>query len=138
MIYNFKENNQEEKEKARIYLEKLIKDGKMCRLEEEKPLRSNSQNKYLHVLFSLFGIEYGLTIDESKEAIKEALGYKYKKRGKMFFCKTSKMDSGELTIFIDKFRKFASEHGCYLPSADEYNGKMDYYINEIERYKKYL
>lgn len=138
MIFDFTNSNQSEKEKARIYLEEVIKDCKVIRIEEVKPLRSNSQNRYLHVLFALFGIKFGLTIEEAKEAVKMALDYTYEKKGKKFFRQTSKMDTGELSEFIDKFRNFSNEHGCYLPTADEYNGKYIYFETEIEKHKNYL
>ena len=80
--------------------------------------RSINQNSYLHLLFGLFGLEFGLTLDESKQLIKYKF-LSYKKKGKDFVKQTSKLDTKEMTIFIEKFRKFSSENSCYLPGANE-------------------
>ena len=113
--------------KARAYLDNLSKSGSKVELKKIHPKRSTSQNSYLHVLFTLWGNEYGYSVDETKYNVKYALGYydqeliKEGLLGVVSYHSTSKMDSKELTTFIEKFRDWsASTCGLYLPSADEY------------------
>ena len=98
----------------------LIKNKKTIELKEKRKKRSINQNSYLHVLFALFGLEYGYSLDESKTLIKRELKYIYKKNDHIFLVKTSKMNSKELTIFIEKFRNYSSVNGLYLPTSKEY------------------
>lgn len=123
--------------KFKTRIDKLISAGKLIELKEIFPKRTLDQNAYIHVLFGLFGIEYGLTLDESKQLIKGLL-LKYEKRGKEFVKQTSKLDKLEMTRFIDKFRMFSSEQGCYLPTPDEYRNKWKDFHNIIEQHEKYL
>jgi len=134
MKYNLKT----ESKKAIEYLNKLIKNESMIELKKVSLLRTNQQNRYLHKAISLFAIETGYTNSESKQVIKRAIGYVYEKDGIIFYRETSKMDTKEMTIFIDKFRKYCSDFGFYIPSPDEYNFNFDKYENIIYNNREYL
>lgn len=136
MIYNSSDTY--DRRKMFTYLRQLIKTESLIDLRKVRKNRTVKQNSYLHKLFSLYGIEFGYTVNEVKQLIKIQLEYVYKKGENLFFVQTSKMDTKELTIFIDKFRNLAAKQGCYLPSADEYNGKFDYFDNIIESNSQYL
>lgn len=82
-----------------------------------------------------FGLEFGWTLEESKCVVKEQLGYTYEKDGKTFYKKTSKMDSKELALFIEKFKIMAANQGCELP---EPKGDLSKIYNYIEQNKHYL
>jgi len=127
--------------KAEEYLRKLREEGSKISLTKIHPKRSVSQNAYLHVLFSLWGQEFGYTIDESKQTVKHSLGYTYNKSSpdkkkftyEVLLVKTSQMDSKELTIFIDKFRTWSADTcDLYLPSPEEYISEQIYFDNQIE------
>lgn len=122
-------------QRANEYLSKLIKDKVCVELKKVVRKRTNLQNAYLHVLFSLWGNNFGLFLNEAKQYIKEQLGYTYEKKGHKFLVETSKMDAAELTIFIDKFRDWSSiTCSYYLPSPDEYYLDQIRIDNEIENY----
>ena len=135
-----------DQQKAMEYLNKLIKSESKCEVKKLHPKRSTSQNSYLHVLFTLWGKEFGYTMNEAKDTIKDALGYTYEAdKGKLFnqiipFSrvsvhrkKTSEMDSKELTIFIEKFRDWSADTcGLYLPSPDEYLLEQIHFDNLID------
>ncbi len=106
--------------KLETYKDFLINQGCIVELKKKLKKRTIKQNSYLHKLFSLFGVKFGYSIDEAKVLIKRTLKYTYKKNNQVFLKKTSKMDTKELTIFIEKFRNYSSINGYYLPSADEY------------------
>jgi len=95
--------------------------------------RSLSQNAYLHVLFSIWGNEFGYSIDETKVVVKRHLKYTYERNGTTFLVHTSSMDSKTLSEFIDRFRNWSASEGCYLPSADEIGENYADYAAEIDR-----
>jgi hypothetical protein len=135
-------------ERARTRLEKLIKNKSKFELTEKKPVRSVSQNAYLHLIIGWFAIEYGETIDYVKRMIFKKLvnpeififerentktGEKRKE-----LRSSATLDSREMTNAIDRFRDYSSkEFGVYLPEA----GEIDF-LNEIktqiENNKNYL
>lgn len=119
--------------KAEVYFAKLVKHGSKIELKKIPEKRTLSQNSYVHALFTLFGNEFGWSNSEAKEVVKKRLGYTYTNCGTEFYCQTSKMNTKELTIFIDKFRNFSASEGCYLPSSDEMGQNWDYFAKEIER-----
>ena len=126
-----------DQQKAMEYLNKLIKAESKCEVKKLHPKRSTSQNSYLHVLFALWSKEFGYTMDESKQTVKTELGYCYRltelKFTTEFYCKTSEMDSKELTIFIEKFRDWSADTcGLYLPSPDEYLLEQIHFDNLID------
>lgn len=129
-------------DKARVYLDKLIEHKSKCEVKKINPNRSISQNAYLHVLFNLWGQEFGYFLSEAKQEIKEAIGYTYTKQVvnpatgeiivKKYLSETHKMDSRELTIFIDKFRDYSSANcGLYLPTSKEFLQEREYFENSI-------
>ena len=119
--------------KARTYFDKLVKDESKIELRKIAKRRTVLQNSYVHVLFTLWGLHFGYTVDESKTVVKVELGYVYYKTGTQFLNKTSDMDTKKLSIFIDKFRNWSASEGCYLPSSEEYLLRHFDYSQEIER-----
>ena len=97
--------------------------------------RTNLQNRYLHLIITLYGIETGHTLDEAKVLIKRELGYTYVKNDQQYFRQTSKMDTKELTDFIDKLRNWSSKQGIYLPAPNE---RLDELVNYIESNKQWI
>jgi hypothetical protein len=135
-------------ERARTRLEKLIENKSKFELTEKKPVRSVSQNAYLHLIIGWFAIEYGETIDYVKRMMfKKLVNPKIfiferenKKTGekRKELRSSANLDSAEMTTAIDRFRDYSSkEFGVYLPEA----GEMDF-LNEIktqiENNKNYL
>lgn len=74
-------------------------------------------------------------MSETKEEVKYALGYyDQKEGGAVHYHQTSKMDSLELTIFIDKFRDWSNiTGGLYLPTSEEYLQEQIYFDNETNQ-----
>jgi hypothetical protein len=135
-------------ERARTRLEKLIENKSKFELTEKKPVRSVSQNAYLHLIIGWFAIEYGETIDYVKRMIFKKLVnpkiFIFERENKKIGEKrkelrsSADLDSAEMTTAIDRFRDYSSkEFGVYLPEA----GEMDF-LNEIktqiENNKNYL
>jgi hypothetical protein len=129
-IYNLKERND-----LRLLARKLkrhLKQGHTVILDQKREQRSNAQNRYLHLLFSLFGIELGYTLAESKVIVKRACGLYYEKKGEKFIISTATLTEDQMSIFIDKFKKFAAEQGVYLP--DTYSYEFQEYVDKYAPY----
>ena len=102
-------------------IETLVKNKKKVELKEIRQSRSLSQNAYLHVCLSMFGIEFGLSIDEVKQMLKtECQFMNYEKNGTTFLKSTAMLNTKELTEFIEWIRTFSSQHGLYIPTSEEY------------------
>lgn len=134
MRYNLSEVNQLEKAIQRL---KVISGYKnpVADIKAVHKKRTLKQNAYLHVLFSLYGLNFGYTVEEAKAVVKVALGYTYEKNGFVFLVQTRKMNSRELTDFIERFRNYSSYHGCYLPRPNEVTDEI---LNEIEVNRNFL
>lgn len=119
MLYDFSKDIEIQQAKSKLKF--LIKKGCMVNISEKRKKRTIKQNAYLHVLFSLFGLYFGYSIEEAKDLIKRDLKYTYEKKGRIFLVKTSNMNTKQLTVFIEKFRNYSNtKGGYYLPSAEEY------------------
>ena len=122
--------------RAETYMAKLVKDQSAIELKKIHKRRTNSQNRYLHALFALFGGEFGYTVDEAKILVKRQLGYTYVKNEHTFLEHTSEMDVKQLTEFIDRFRTFSAHQGCYLPSADEFDTNYIEIMKQVSHYER--
>ena len=118
---------------------KLIADQKKVELKVIRQVRTIKQNSYLHVLFTLYGIEVGYTIEESKTLVKRSCPFgTYEKNGMRFLIRTRDLNTEEMTKFIDWFRTWSSQQGIYLPEAEEYIMNKLFIDNQIEQHKQYL
>ena len=137
-IYNLKDSKKVEQITA--YMSKLISDGAMVELKRITTKRTLDQNAYIHVLFNLFGLEFGYTLTEAKTIVKRHFAdiFVYEKNGTKFLGHTSEMNTKQMTDFIDRFRRWSESEGCYLPTPDEYRGKYDYYQNIVNINREFL
>ena len=97
--------------------------GKQARIElnEFKPRRTSSQNRYFHSVCGLLGNELGYTIEEMKVVIKDELDFmQYEKGGKKFRKSTADLDTVEFAKLIDYVIKLGDDHGVRIPTPDEY------------------
>jgi len=124
-----------QRENAINYFQKLIEEKRRFEIKRIFEGRTIQQNSYLHLLFSLYGLHFGLTLEEAKQDIKRDLGYTYIKNEREYFKHTSEMNTKELTDFIEKFRSYSSTLGLYLPKPNEISDEQ---LNEIDRNQNYL
>lgn len=135
----FNTSIQSDLNKAKTRFEYLCTNGKIIELIACRKSRSLSQNSYLHVVISLYSIEFGYTLNESKTDLKRECGFMtYEKNGSRYLKETSKMNSVELTSFIDWIRNYASQNGLYIPTSEEYKENKYSIDNEINKFKEYL
>jgi len=124
------------KSEAIDYLNSLLDKGKKVTVDWIKPLRSNSENRYMHgVVFSIFAIHLGWTLDEAKQYFKKTF-LSYEKDGVKFVKETKKLNVQEMEIFLECCRVHAvKEHDCYIPVPNEVTQEM---LEEIYKHEKYL
>lgn len=108
--------------KARTKFNALLEKRQVIELKEKRKKRTISQNKYMYVLFTLFGIETGYSKNETKELLKKECGdlFKYQKNGNDFHRSTADLSKDECIVFIDWIIKFAGVQGIHLPTSHEY------------------
>jgi hypothetical protein len=144
MTYNLE--NPLERANFQLRAQKLAQKGRgFIVLEEKKPLRSNNQNSYLHVILSYFASQYGCSKEEAKVRF-----YKLKcnpdifwidnprHEGEKMIRSSATLDSKEMSLSIQRFRDWSSsEAAIYLPEANE-EDMLQYAMQEVERYKQFL
>ena len=132
-------SNSLDQNKAKTYFDTLILKNKKIELKSIQGKRSISINSYLHVCISLFAIEYGYTLAESKTMLKRECEFmEYEKNGLKFLVETSKQNNEECSKFVEWIRNYASKQGLYIPDAEEYKQNKFSIDKEIDKHKVYL
>jgi hypothetical protein len=131
MIYDLSNHIDLKKYEARFQY--LKSKGKKVELKEVRKKRTLSQNNYLHLLLSYFGMETGYTLHESKVLFKKLSPeiFVYEKNGEKFLKSSADVDTKEMTIAIERFRNASAENGFYLPSPDDMG-----FLQEIEEQRR--
>ena len=111
----------------------------IAEFRQKRKLRTLSQNAYLHVCISLYAVHFGLTLAEAKYDLKFLCDFMaYEKNNKKYYRETSKMNTADLTSFIEWIRNYAGMNGCYIPDAETYKLERDYFDKQIENCKEFL
>lgn len=134
MIFNLAIDN--DKRQAIERFKHFLDQKKVVEIKVKRKRRSISQNNYLHLILSWFGVEFGYTLEEVKQEIFKKhintdLFYDGEKSGIVNISKwrsTSDLKTDEMTIAIDKFRNFSAKQGVYLPEPADLVA-----IGELER-----
>lgn len=125
--------------KGQLYFTKLIESESKIELKKIIKRRSLNLNRYLHVVITLFAIEYGYTLEEAKTLLKRLCGFMvYETKGNKFLKQTSKLDNLECSQFVEWIRNYASQQGLYIPDAEEYKANQFNIDKEINNHKEYL
>ena len=94
----------------------------------EKTFRTKSQNSYLHLIIGVIAMETGVTIEYAKENYFKRLvnpdlfvvRIEDKYVGTVETLRSSaKLTKEEMSIAIDRFKRWATEQGFYLPSEQD-------------------
>ena len=128
---------------------KLANDIKCARLVayEQKALRTTRQNSYLHLLLGAVALETGNPLDYVKqEYFKVAVNpnlFILEKQDSLLHKTTRILRSSrdltteEMSTAIDRFKKWASENGIYLPEPGDAD-RLREIAWEMDRAKRYL
>lgn len=111
-----------DRNKAQARFDFLMDDQSKVNLSKIRAKITIKQNAFLHVVFNLYALNYGDTLDEAKSDLKRGFGWVYtKKNGKRYLSRTRDKDTKEIATFIDWIRNKASkEGGFYIPTSEEY------------------
>ena len=110
-------------QRVRVYLEKLIEKGAKVVLSEQRKKRTLSQNGLFHAWIKVFAEHIGdADLEDVKRDVKRTLlglretANRFTSEIQLEDYRTSKMDTKELSSFMDRFKAWAqTEYGCYLP-----------------------
>jgi hypothetical protein len=112
----------------------------------EKTFRSKNQNNYLHLLIGVVAMETGNTLEDVKrEYFKDLVNpdifrsYRTDNRGNTIRVYRSSADVSkeEMSIAIDRFKRWGSENGIYMPNPGDESLLREIAI-EMGRNKAYL
>tara|TARA_R110000744_G_scaffold5110_3_gene17978 strand:+ start:5117 stop:5530 length:414 start_codon:yes stop_codon:yes gene_type:complete len=132
-------NNALERNKYDTYSNKLKLANNKVELKKLGGKRSISINSYLHVCISIYSIEFGYTLAESKVMLKRECGFMvYEKKGLKFLIETSKQTNEECSKFVEFIRNYSAKQGLYIPDATEYKENKFAIDREIDRHKEFL
>lgn len=145
MIYNLK--NEFECQRFKDAVARMIAEGTVVDMRRKRPVRSLSQNSYLHVLLGYYAAEFGYTIEEVKfETFKKTCNAslfvreRENRRGcRVRYIRSSRdLTTDEMTLAIERFRNYsASVAGLYLPEPRESEALL-FAEQQIELCKEYL
>lgn len=134
MIYDLSKPLDAERFSARVRF--LSEKQRMVELTDVSR-RSLNQNNYLHTVLTYFANELGERMEYVKEAYFKRMCnadlFVYKQADRVTGEETERVRSTreitreDMTVAIERFRKFASDNGCYIPSSEEHE-----YLRQME------
>ena len=141
MKYNLKNDFDKERFKKRI---NFLYGNERVVILQEMTKRTTKQNNYLHLILTAFALETGYTLECVKrnffklEVNKDL--FLTEERGnfgtKQALRSTSQITKENLSIAIDRFKKWSSDNGIYLPEAEdeEYLAHLEIEASRLQRY----
>lgn len=143
MQYNL--NSELDRQRFKVKVKQLWTKGGIVEVTEKRR-RTLSQNAYLHIAISAFAIEVG----ESAEYVKQEV---FKRicnpdlflitkenpiLGTIEVLRSSRdLTTHEMSVAIDRYRKWCAEQGVYIPEANEEENLASLEA-ELSKYERYL
>lgn len=149
MIFNTK--IEEGREQAFAYLKWVSDKGSIVKITETN-MKTELQNRYLHLILSYFAVQTGNTLEYVKQIVfKQYVNLDIflgevpdRNTGEMkeYIKSTAQLSRRDMSKAITKFLNYSSiEANIDLPSPKDYEKRTDMIIemsNEIEKNKEYL
>jgi len=141
MKYNLKNDFDKERFKKRV---NFLYGNERVVILQEMTKRTLKQNNYLHLILTAFALETGYTLECVKrnffklEVNKDL--FLSEERGnfgtKQALKSTTQITKDNLSIAIDRFKKWSSDNGIYLPDAEdeEYLAHLEIEASRLQRY----
>ena len=126
MLYCLSDELSRNKFKSRV--EYLLEHAVLVELTDATR-RSTAQNSYLHVVLGAFALHVGEPLQYVKQEIYKRMVNKslYVREkdnpalGHIVYLRSStELTKDEMSLSIDRFRKFAAEFGCYTPAPGDF------------------
>ena len=143
MLYDLSSDFHRKSFLARV--ENLMDKGAVVEMTE-KAFRTPNQNRYLHLLIGIVAMETGNTLEDVKrEYFKKIvnpdifLSWNTDARGNgiAVYRSTAAVSKEELSVAIDRFKRWGAENGIYLPNPGDESLLRDIEI-EMGRNRAYL
>lgn len=134
-----------DRERFKTRANALYKKGAVIDLTE-KAFRTPNQNRYLHLLLGVVAMDTGNSVEDVKREYFKNLvnpdifrSYKTDNRGNTIavYRSTSAVSKEEMTMAIDRFKKWGAENGIYMPNPDDISLLRQIEV-EMGRMKTYL
>ena len=141
MKYNLKNDFDKERFKKRV---NFLYGNERIVILQEMTKRTLKQNNYLHLILTAFALETGYTLECVKrnffklEVNKDL--FLSEERGnfgtKQALKSTTQITKDNLSIAIDRFKKWSSDNGIYLPEPEdeEYLAHLEIEASRLQRY----
>lgn len=141
MKYNLKNDFDKERFKKRV---NFLYGNERVVILQEMTKRTLKQNNYLHLILTAFALETGYTLECVKrnffklEVNKDL--FLSEERGnfgtKQALKSTTQITKDNLSIAIDRFKKWSSDNGIYLPEPEdeEYLAHLEIEASRLQRY----
>lgn len=143
MQYNL--NSELDRQRFKAKVKQLWTKGGIVEVTEKRR-RTLNQNAYLHIAISAFAIEIG----ESVEFVKQEVFKRICNRelfviekenpilGTIEVLRSSRdLTTHEMSVAIDRYRKWCAEQGVYIPEANEEENLASLEA-ELSKYERYL
>lgn len=143
MQYNL--GNPLDRERFRVKAEQLWKKGGVVELTDKRK-RTLNQNAYAHICFSVLAIEIGESVEYVKQEVFKRICnpelFVIEKEnpllGKITVLRSSRdLTTSEMSVAIDRYRKWCAEQGVYIPEANEEENLASLEA-ELSKYERYL
>ena len=143
MIYNLAQPMDRDRFAARANM--LLQKQSVVDLTE-KTFRSGHQNSYIHLLIGVVAMDVGVTLDYAKREYFKKLVNRdiFVRKVQDKFCgegehirSSAELSMEEMTIAIDRFKRWGAENGFYFPSPEDEARLKDIEI-EMGRIRQYL
>lgn len=126
------------KERSRSMLDFLIKNNKTFEIKEKRKIRTNQQNRYLHLCFTQIQLDTGYSFNEVKQLLFKRIVnpeiFIVQRSLGEYLRSTADLDTLEMTKAIDKFRDYCiSEMNIYIPAPNELE-QIQAWEAELSRY----
>ena len=141
MKYNLKNDFDKERFKKRV---NFLYQNERVVILQEMTKRTLKQNNYLHLILTAFALETGYTLECVKRnffklEVNKDLFLTEEKGNfgtKQSLRSTSQITKENLSIGIDRFKKWSSDNGIYLPDAEdeEYLAHLEIEASRLQRY----
>ena len=142
MLYNLKD--QLSRKRFSIRVKALWDAGAVVELTDKRR-RTNQQNRYLHVAIGILAMETGNSLETIKQEV-----FKRMVNPDLFIVEredpilghiqtlrsSRDLDKEEMSTAIDRYLRFCSDNGVYIPSPEEEDmlREAEYEIANIEQY----
>lgn len=135
-----------DRKKFATYSESLLNKQAVVEIKEKKQTRTLAQNNYLHLLLGYFATETGYDLETVKHDIFKKIvnkdtfvRHRESKYGVnvTYIRSTKDLDTGEMSLCIDRFRDYSARAGLYLPDVNEHDALIEA-EKQIELCQRYL